>query len=250
MRVLKIGGSIVDHDERLAMVIDACSAFGEPFVLVHGGGKMATEMADRLGVPTTMEGGRRVTDAETLRIVTMVYGGLVNKNIVAKMQGRGVNAVGITGADGNVVRAHKRVRGTLDFGHVGDIDSVDTALLHLLMNSGYSVVCAPLSHDGAGSLLNTNADTIAAELAIALRRAQNVELVYVFEHAGVLRDVNDPSSMMTSITRTETAALLESGTITAGMMPKLTNAFMAIERGVTSVRITRFDMLDAGTLIR
>ena len=275
MRVIKIGGNIVDNEQRLGVVLDACAAFEEPFVLVHGGGKIATELAERLGVPQTMVDGRRITDAETLRIATMVYGGLINKAVVAGLQARGVQAVGLTGADGDLVRAHRRVHALVDYAHVGDIDTVnidygfagdiDTVnvnFLIMLLNGGYSVVCAPLTHDGAGSMLNTNADTIAAELAVALSSSvaspvassaaspANVELIFAFEHAGLLRDVNDPLSGIASISRGEAASLLAEGVITAGMLPKLENAFMAVERGVHRVRVTRYDMLDAGTTIR
>lgn len=263
MRVIKIGGNIVDNEQRLGVVLDACAAFEEPFVLVHGGGKIATELAERLGVPQTMVDGRRITDAATLSIATMVYGGLINKAVVAGLQARGVQAVGLTGADGDLVRAHKRVHALVDYAHVGDIDTVnidygfagdiDTVNVHfltMLLNGGYSVVCAPLTHDGAGSMLNTNADTIAAELAVALSSPANVELIFAFEHTGLLRNVNDPLSGIASISRGEAASLLAEGVITAGMLPKLENAFMAVGRGVQCVRITRYDVLDGGTLIR
>lgn len=269
MRIVKVGGNVIDNDEHLGVVLDACASFGEPFVLVHGGGNIATEMAERLGVPQTMVDGRRITDGGTLRILTMVFGGLVNKTIVAALQARGVHAIGLTGADGNLTRAHKRGPTPLgtDFGFVGDIDTVNTPLLWMLLQSGYCPVCAPLSHDGSGTMLNTNADDVARVLAVALASTTlastalastalastalaPIELIYVFAHAGVLRDVNNPHSAIPAISRAESAQLLEDGIINKGMLPKLENAFRAFENGVQKVRITRYDMLDGGTVIR
>ncbi len=285
--MIKIGGNVIDNNERLGIVLDACAAYSEPFVLVHGGGNVATEMAERLGVPQTMIEGRRITDADTLRILTMVFGGLVNKTIVSALQARGVNALGLTGADGNLTRAHKRSTGpqepsaprdpqktnapqepqktsaqVTDYGFVGDIDTVNTSLLCMLLQSGYCPVCAPLSHDGAGTMLNTNADDVARVLALAIASSgpestitrspstSDIELIYVFDYAGVLRDVNDPHSAIPTLSRQESAQLLADGVITKGMLPKLENAFRAFENGVKQVRITRYDMLDGGTLIR
>jgi len=250
IRVIKIGGNVVDDARRLAMLLDACASMQGPLVLVHGGGKVATELAERMGVPQTMIDGRRVTDADTLRIVTMVYGGLINKQIVAELQARGRAAMGITGADGDAVRAHKRRHATHDYGFVGDVDAVNTAFFAQLLHQGLCIVCAPLTHDGAGTMLNTNADTMAAEIAAALAATDDVELTYVFDHAGVLRDVDDATSAMAVLTRAEAERLVTEGTITAGMLPKLENAFRAVERGVPRVRITRWDMLDGGTIIR
>ncbi|MBU3742311.1 MAG: acetylglutamate kinase [Candidatus Kapabacteria bacterium] len=249
MRVIKIGGNVVDSVERRASVLDAIATNGLPTVLVHGGGKLATELAERLNVPQTLVDGRRITDAETLRIVTMVYGGLVNKTLVAELQARGVNAIGLTGADGNLMLAHRRVHAERDYGFVGDVDAVNVALLTMLAEAGYTVVCAPLTHDGKGTLLNTNADTIAREIAVALSATTETELSYIFEHEGVLRDVNDASSAFVQLSRAQAQAYAANGVITAGMLPKLENAFAAAERGVRRVRITRWDALDGGTLI-
>lgn len=250
IRVIKIGGNVIDDQHRLDMVLDACASMSEPLVLVHGGGKVATELAERMGVQQQMIDGRRITDAETLRIVTMVYGGLLNKSIVAGLVARGVSSVGITGADGDAVRAHKRTHPTIDYGFVGDVDTVNVEFFAKLLQAGHRIVCAPLTHDGAGTMLNTNADTMAAEIAAALTIRDDVELTYVFDHAGVLRDIEDPASAIQALTRAEAERLVTEGVITAGMLPKLENAFRAVERGVPRVRITRWDMLNAGTIIR
>lgn len=278
MRIIKIGGNVIDIESRLNTVLDACASFNEPFVLVHGGGNIATEIAEQLGVPQTMVDGRRITDAATLRILTMVLAGLVNKTIVSALQARGVNAIGLTGADGNLSRATQRgtgggtasgvdketprelsgsvvsrtsVRTDIDYGFVGDIDHVNTALLRSLIDSGMCPVCAPLSHDGNGLMLNTNADDVARVLAVALaaNTANNIELIYVFDHAGVLRDINDPTSAFASLNRSNATQLHSDGIITKGMLPKLENAFLAAESGVQCVRITRYDSLNEGTLI-
>lgn len=249
MTVIKIGGNVVDDAERRAALLDAIAAKRGPVVLVHGGGKVATELAERMGIGQTMVDGRRITDAETLRIVTMVYGGLINKTLVAELQARGVDAVGLTGADGDLIRAHKRVHSERDYGFVGDVDRVNVNLLTTLANAGLTVVCAPLTHDGNGTILNTNADTIAREIAVALSTVTTTELSYIFEHKGVLRDVSDPDSAIATLSRSEAQAYVDEGVITAGMLPKLDNAFAAAERGVARVRITRWDALDGGTQI-
>lgn len=249
MMVIKIGGNVVDDAERRATLLDAIAAKSGPVVLVHGGGKVATELAERMGVVQTMVDGRRITDAETLRIVTMVYGGLINKTLVAELQARGVDAIGLTGADGDLIRAHKRVHAERDYGFVGDVDHVNVALLTTLANAGLTVVCAPLTHDGNGTILNTNADTIAREIAVALAAVTPTELRYIFEHKGVLRDVGDSESAFATLSRSDAQHYVEEGVITAGMLPKLENAFAAAERGVARVQITRWDDLDGGTQI-
>ena len=186
LTVVKVGGKIVEEPSALARLLTDFSALPGLKVLVHGGGRTATDMAARLGIATQMVGGRRVTDAETLRVVTMVYAGLVNKNVVAGLQAHGVNALGLTGADMDVIRSHRRVSGEVDYGFVGDVDRVDADMLAMLLGAGVVPVMAPLTHDGCGSLLNTNADTIAGETAKALAMRFDVTLVYCFEHAGVL----------------------------------------------------------------
>ena len=231
-------------------------------VLVHGGGRLATSMATRLGIESRMVGGRRITDEEMLRVVTMVYGGLVNKNIVAGLQAKGVKAIGLTGADGDVIRSHrrplKRVKmddGTeqmVDFGFVGDVDKVDARLLASLIESGNVPVVAPLTHDGEGHILNTNADTIASSVACALAEHYDVTLTFCFEKAGVLRDADDDSSVISLITESQASALIEEGIISGGMIPKIENAFQAIHQGVKQVIITHSENIDGskGTTIK
>jgi len=231
-------------------------------VLVHGGGRLATSMATRLGIESRMVGGRRITDEEMLRVVTMVYGGLVNKNIVAGLQAKGVKAIGLTGADGDVIRSHrrplKRVKmddGTeqmVDFGFVGDVDKVDARLLASLIESGNVPVVAPLTHDGEGHILNTNADTIASSVACALVEHYDVTLTFCFEKAGVLRDADDDSSVIPLITEEQAAVLIEDGIISGGMIPKIENAFCAIHQGVKQVIITHSENIDGtkGTTIK
>ncbi|MCX6141430.1 MAG: acetylglutamate kinase [Candidatus Kapabacteria bacterium] len=248
-RVIKIGGAIVDNQELLNEVLDRCASLNEPFVLVHGGGKIATQLAQQLGVEQTVIDGRRVTDADTLRVVTMAYAGLVNKNVVAQLQSRGVQCLGMTGADADLVRAHKRIHPTIDYGFVGDIDSVNTEVLTMLLQKRISVVVAPLTHDGHGSLLNTNADTMAARIAMAMN-AVPVRLHYVFEHPGVMRNIDDPDSLITEIRGDEVDALISAGIIDKGMLPKIANAVEAAQAGV-SVLIQGVTALgtDTGTMI-
>ncbi|MBC8125013.1 MAG: acetylglutamate kinase, partial [Candidatus Kapabacteria bacterium] len=227
--IVKIGGAIVDNETTLDCVLDRCAVLGEPFVLVHGGGRIATTLAEQLGIKQTMIDGRRITDADTLKVVTMAYAGLINKNIVAKLQARDIQSIGMTGADANLVRAHKRTHSSIDYGFVGDIDAVNVDVLTMLLSNGISVVVAPLTHDGNGGLLNTNADTIAASIAIRLhsRAELNVLLRYLFEHPGVLRDIRDADSVIPLVRAEDIAALTTDGTIDKGMLPKITNAIDA-----------------------
>ncbi|MBL7974748.1 MAG: acetylglutamate kinase [Candidatus Kapabacteria bacterium] len=247
--VIKIGGNVVDDANARTEFYAQLSAIRSAVILVHGGGKVATELSSKLGIPTTMIDGRRVTDAETLRVVTMVYAGLINKQLVAELQSHGINALGITGADGNILRAHKRTHAQHDYGFVGDIDSVNTELLSQLVQANLLPVIAPLTHDGSGQLLNTNADTIAAQVASALAQTFTVDVIYCFEKRGVLRNVEDESTLIPSLTLTEYSALKANGVVAQGMIPKLDNAFDAIARGVHSVRITKYTHLDGGTLL-
>lgn len=208
-------------------------------MLVHGGGRSATKLAARLGIESQMVNGRRITDAETLKIVTMVYGGLVNKNIVARLQACGVNALGLTGADMDVIRSVKRPVKDVDYGFVGDVERVDATLLGDLIAKGVVPVMAPLTHDGCGNMLNTNADTIAGETAKALAQLFDVTLVYCFEKRGVLRDENDDDSVIPQITRADFEQLVADGVVQGGMIPKLENAFEALRAGVSQVIITQ-----------
>lgn len=254
LTLVKVGGAIVENADSLSSLLDKFASIEGHKVLVHGGGRSATRIAERLGLPQQMVAGRRVTDADTLRVVTMVYAGLVNKNIVAQLQARGINALGLTGADMNVISSHRRppkqVRmddgstQTVDYGFVGDIDQVNADLLADLIAKGVVPVMCPIGHDTQGSLLNTNADTIAAEVAKALARNFEVTLVYCFEKRGVLRDADDDDSVIPCITQADFPALVEQGIVSGGMLPKLENAFDAIRAGVHEVVITRADSLD------
>lgn len=251
--VIKVGGAIVEDVERLAQLLDRFAALPGQKVLVHGGGRRATKVASALGIESKMVEGRRITDADMLEVVTMVYGGLVNKNIVAQLQSRGVNAVGLTGADMNVMHSHKRPKKDgVDYGFVGDVDKADGRRLLSLIRDGLTPVMAPLTHDGMGHILNTNADTIAAETAKALaREGAMTTLVYCFEKAGVLADPDDESSVISTINRDEFVRLVANGTISGGMIPKITNALAAVDAGVDRVIITRAESIGTvtGTVI-
>lgn len=250
--VIKVGGAIVEDEARLDDLLDRFACVDGPKVLVHGGGRRATKVAAALGIETKMVDGRRVTDADMLEVVTMVYGGLVNKNVVARLQARGVNALGLTGADMNVMLSHRRpLKNGVDYGFVGDVDKVDGQALTSLLERGVIPVMAPLTHDGKGSLLNTNADTIAAETAKALTPFFDVTLVYCFEKAGVLANPDDDGSVIPVITKDDFAKLTANGTISGGMKPKIENALAAVGQGVRRVIITKAEALgtDGGTTI-
>jgi acetylglutamate kinase len=253
--IIKIGGNIIDNEINLSSFLDLFAAVKGRKILVHGGGKLATTLAETLKVPQQMIDGRRITDAETLKIVTMVYAGLINKNIVASLQSKGSNAMGLTGADGNAIQAHKRIHATIDYGFAGDIDQVNTKLLTSLLNEDIDIVFAPLTHDKNGQLLNTNADTIAQEIAKGLSNQYKVDLIYSFEKSGVLRDANDESTVIKTIDLRSYESLKEKKVIFAGMIPKLDNAFSAIKHGVARVVIGKAEQLaelitgSAGTTI-
>ena len=242
--VIKVGGKIVEEQATLAELLNRFAAIEGNKVLIHGGGRSATRIAAQLGIESRMVDGRRITDREMLEVVTMVYGGLVNKNIVAGLQARGINALGLTGADCNIIRAHKRPVKSVDYGFVGDVEAADGAMLSKFIEQGITPIVAPLTHDGKGNLLNTNADTMAAETAKALAAHYDVTLIYCFEFPGVMRNPEDESSLIATITRESYAALLADGTVSGGMIPKIDNAFNAIESGVGKVIITRADAID------
>ena len=252
LTVIKVGGKIVEEPETLNRLLSDFSALPGYKVLVHGGGRSATQLAARLGIESHMVNGRRITDAETLKVVTMVYGGLVNKNIVAGLQAKGVNAIGLTGADMDVIRSVKRPVQEVDYGFVGDVTRVNTDLLVSLIHQGVVPVMAPLTHDGAGHLLNTNADTIAGETAKALARHFEVTLVYCFEKKGVLRDADDDDSVIPVITPELFRQYVDQGIIQGGMIPKLENSFSAVAAGVHQVIITLATAIDgqSGTVIK
>ena len=239
LTIVKIGGNVVDNPDLLQEVLQQFTQLQGHKLLVHGGGKLATQLGEKMGIKAQLVDGRRVTDAETLQIVTMVYGGGINKRIVALLQAKGCNALGLTGADGNLIPAHKRRQGERDWGFVGDFNASDIniSLLESLFAAGITPVVAPLTHDGQGSLLNTNADTIASGLAVALSERFTTRLVYSFEKKGVLTDINNPDSVIATIKPHTYAGYKQEGVIADGMIPKLDNAFRAIEAGVSSVRI-------------
>lgn len=253
LTVLKIGGRLIAEPQELAAVLDYFATLPLPAILVHGGGRDADRVLAATGHTPTMIGGRRITDAATLDVVTMVYAGKVNKTIVAELQKRGCNALGLSGADGNVVRAVKRPVGEIDYGYAGDVRAVDAALLKGLLGLSLTPVLCPITHDGQGQLLNTNADTIANETAKALAGAgYRVSLRYCFEHPGVLRAVGDPNSVIQKITPADYETLKAEGVINGGMIPKLDNAFAALAAGVDEVRIGSVAALrgGGGTAIR
>ncbi|MEG0993495.1 MAG: acetylglutamate kinase [Bacteroidales bacterium] len=243
LTIIKVGGKIVEEPASLATLLTAFAEIEGHKLLVHGGGRSATRIATQLGIESEMIDGRRVTDAETLKVVTMVYGGLVNKSIVAALQARGINALGLTGADMNIMLSHKRPVTTVDYGFVGDVEQVNAALLADLIAKGVVPVLAPLTHDGNGSMLNTNADTIAGEAAKALAAFFDVTLVYCFERRGVLRDEHDDNSVISTITKPYFEELMAEGIVQGGMIPKLENAFQAIGAGVKEVVITEASSL-------
>jgi acetylglutamate kinase len=247
LSVIKVGGNIIDNEANLASFLNKFSCIEGPKILIHGGGKLATKMATDLDIPQQMVDGRRITDAATLKIVTMVYAGYINKNIVAVLQSKNVNALGICGADANIIRAHKRINVTTDYGFVGDIDAVDTEKITAFLQAGLSLVVAPITHDGAGQLLNTNADTMAQAIATALSSKYEVSLVYSFERKGVLSSIADANSVIPIINPQNYAALKESGQVNEGMIPKLDNAFEALHKGVSRVIIG--DALDLVALL-
>lgn len=243
LTLIKVGGKIVEEQATLSRLLASFAAIPGRKVLVHGGGRSATAMASRLGIESRMVGGRRITDKAMLEVVTMVYAGLVNKNIVAGLQAQGVNALGMTGADMNILLSDKRPVGEVDYGYVGDVRRVDAAALSALIEMGVVPVIAPLTHDGQGSMLNTNADTMAGETAKALASRYEVSLVYCFEKRGVLRDENDDNSVIVEMTRQQFETYRAEGVVQGGMIPKLENAFDAIRHGVREVIITRADAI-------
>ena len=251
LNVIKVGGGVVENPEALGCLVDAFVSVKGPKVLVHGGGRTATEIAGKLGIESRMEGGRRITDGQMLKVVTMVYGGLINKGIVARLQSRGVNALGLTGADLNCILSVKRAVKEIDYGFVGDVKEVDSAILSDLIARNVVPVMAPLTHDGKGNMLNTNADTIASEVAKALANDFDTTLTFCFEKKGVLSNPQDDDSVIGEITPSSYESLKADGIISGGMIPKLENAFQSLKAGVRSVVITEAGELgkDTGTIV-
>jgi acetylglutamate kinase len=249
VNVIKVGGAVVEDPSSLQTFLTQFASVEGLKVLVHGGGRSATAMAARLGIETKMLDGRRITDAPMLEVVTMVYGGLVNKNIVARMQAIGLDAIGLTGADLDSIRSDKRPSVPIDYGFAGDVRTVNGHALHTLLAAGFVPVMAPLTHDGQGQLLNTNADTIAAEVAKGLVPYYDVTLTFCFEKKGVLSNPQDEDSVIPRIDRASYDALVADGTLSGGMLPKIHNAFAALDAGVTRVVITSAANLNGGSEI-
>ncbi|MBP3849332.1 MAG: acetylglutamate kinase [Prevotella sp.] len=252
LTIVKVGGAVVEDELQLSQLLRDFSAIEGRKVLVHGGGRKATKMAERLGIETRMVNGRRITDTDMLEVVTMVYGGLVNKNLVARLQANGVNAIGLTGADANAICSHKRpLKDGVDYGWVGDVDSVAYDTLGQLIEAGITPVMAPLTHDGEGHILNTNADTIASETAKGLAHLYDVTLIFSFEKKGVLSNPDDDESVIPTITHDDFERYKADGTISGGMLPKIENALSAVDAGVSRVIITLATAIDGkhGTVI-
>ncbi len=266
LHVIKIGGNVIDDPAKLSSFLKDFSGLPGHRILVHGGGKIATKLAEDLGIVSRMVDGRRITDAESLKVVVMVYAGLINKSIVAGLQANTCNAIGLAGADGNIIRAKKRPlkKGAgpngedIDYGFVGDLDqdSVDASAITALLENGFTPVFSAITHDGQGDLLNTNADTIASVIAVAMSSKYETSLVYCFEKSGVLRNVDDESSVIKMIDPQYYRELKEQAVIHSGMVPKMDNAFDALSKGVREVCIgnagslTRLNKQDFGTRLK
>ena len=257
LTIVKVGGAGVEYEAQLAQLLKDFTAIKGAKILVHGGGRRATKVAAELGIETKMVNGRRITDAAMLEVVTMVYGGLVNKHVVALLQAQGVDAIGLTGADADILRSTKRpplvVDGSpVDFGYVGDVKKADGAKIAHFIGAGLVPVIAPLTHDGQGNILNTNADTMASETAKAMADLYDVTLIYAFEKPGVMRNPDDDSSLIPVITRPDFERYKADGTISGGMLPKIENALAAVEAGVGRVIITLATAIDGqhGTVIK
>lgn len=256
LTIIKIGGNVIDNAENLNRFLLDFTALPGYKILVHGGGKIATAIGENLGVKANMVEGRRITDAETLRVVTMVYAGLINKNMVAQLQAENCNAIGLTGADANIVTAKQRpivkelaangVLAEINYGFVGDLDehSISSTALNNLLTANLTPVLCAITHNGSGQLLNTNADTIASAVAVAMSPFYETQLVYCFEKKGVLKDVNDNNLVISEIKAAEFETLKANGTIADGMIPKLHNAFLAIKKGVKAVYVGKADELN------
>jgi acetylglutamate kinase len=249
LTIVKVGGAVLEDPATLNDFLDHFTAIAEKKILVHGGGRAATQLSNQMGIETQMVEGRRITDAATIKVVTMVYGGLINKTTTAVLQSKGCNAVGLTGVDMNLISSVKRPIGEIDYGLVGDIEQVNTSAFNLLIQAGFVPVIAPLTHDKKGQLLNTNADTIASTIAISLVGIYEVSLVYCFEKAGVLSDPENDESVIPDLSLQMYHVYKNTGVIHSGMIPKLDNSFKALEMGVREVIITNAATLSttAGT---
>lgn len=244
LEIFKIGGNVIENQSELTKFLQLFSKIHSPKILVHGGGKKATQLLPKLGISPKMVNGRRITNAPTLEVVTMVYGGLVNKNIVAQLQAFGNNALGLSGADANTISAVKRPVTTIDYGFAGDVTTVNSKAIIAILQAGFTPVFCALTHDNNGQLLNTNADTISAALAVALSKQYQVTLNYCFELNGVLKNIEDKTSVIPKITLEDYATLKANGTIANGMLPKIHNCFEALKQGVTQVCIGNYGLFD------
>lgn len=248
--IIKIGGNIIDSESALATFLRVFSQLPQKKILVHGGGKVATRIGEKLGIEANYADGRRITDDATIDLVTMVYGGLINKQVVCSLQSLGCNAMGLTGADGNIIPAKKRPVKAIDYGWVGDVaeESINTSVFEALLAAGITPVCAPLTHDENGHMLNTNADTIASALAVALSANYKVRLLYCFEKSGVLENTEDDTSIIRKINRNAFDTLKAAGKLHSGILPKIENALRAVEKGVDRVVIGHADDLSENIL--
>ncbi|WP_273568179.1 acetylglutamate kinase [Maribacter halichondriae] len=244
LAIVKIGGNVIENKTELSKFLLLFSKIDGAKILVHGGGKKATEILKKMGIVPKMVGGRRITDAESLEVVVMVYAGLTNKNIVAELQANKCNAIGLSGVDGNTIQAHKRFVKDIDYGFAGDVDGINSETISSLLNSGLVPVFCALTHDGKGQLLNTNADTIASELAIGMSENYETTLYYCFERKGVLMDINDDESVVKHIDSESYKKLLDEKIIADGMLPKMENCFHALNKNVDKVCIGDISMLD------
>ncbi len=244
LSIVKIGGNVIEDEKAMDIFLTAFSKFEGLKILVHGGGKLASVLASKLGIASKIIDGRRITDSDTLEIITMVYGGLANKKIVSILQAKGTNALGLSGADGNTIQAHKRPIKDIDYGFVGDIEGVNSGLLAHFLTLGLTPIFCALSHDGKGQLLNTNADTIASEIAIGMSDLYETTLYYCFEKKGLLLNIADENSVLKHLDSKKYRELLADGTISDGMLPKLQNCFHALESQVKKVCLGDVGLLE------
>lgn len=250
LTIIKVGGQVIDDSQKLSELLTSFAALPHPKILVHGGGKKASAISKSLGIKAQLIDGRRITNAETLEVVTMVYAGLINKNIVAQLQALNCQCIGLSGADANVIRAHKRSVGKIDYGFAGDVDVVNADKIKTLLAFKTALVFCPITHDGNGQLLNTNADTIATELAVACSEHFEVEIRYCFERPGVLQDAEDNATVIDVLRKQDYEKMLEEGSVHSGMIPKLDNAFAAKARGLKRVVVGNWQLASSGTEIR
>lgn len=249
LQIVKIGGNVINNDEALLSFLKDFAELPSPKILVHGGGKRASEISSAMGLVPAMINGRRVTDEATLEIVTMVYAGLLNKKITSQLQKLGCNAVGLSGTDGNSILAHKRIVKDVDYGFAGDVDAVNSDFINVLLQNNITPVFCAITHDNKGQLLNTNADTIVSEVAIGMSELYQTELNFVFELKGVLENIEDKNSVITHINSTKYEQLIADGIIADGMLPKMQNCFNALNRGVQKVKIGDASMIDKGATL-